>query len=121
MMVPRVHIELSAPGINHLRLTQFGLKLIIAGGIALTVSFWWIGTTLHDKIDVLTDQTETIITQTRQVVAQAKSKGLDLSDHAIQNIPQHISFVKHVRDRVVSTLSRMLWESTGCCLTSLSM
>ncbi len=109
-MVPRVHIDLSAPGISHLQLTQFGLKLIIAGGIALTVSFWWIGTTLHDKIDVLADHTETIITQTRQVVAQATSKGLDLSDHAIQNIPQHISFVKHVRERVGFSWTQLLTD-----------
>ncbi len=110
MMVPRVRIDLSAPGIDHLRLTQFGLKLIVAGGLALTVSFWWIGTSLHDKIDALTDQTETIITQTRQVVAQAKAKGMDLSDQAILNIPQHISFVKHVRERVGFSWTQLLTD-----------
>ena len=92
-MVPRVHINLSAPGLNHLTLAQFGLKLLAVGGLAVIISFWWVSTTLHKKIDAVADQTYTIITHTRQVVDQGKTTGIDLSDHAIQKIPQHIMFV----------------------------
>jgi len=110
MMVPRVHIKLSAPGINHLTLTQFGLKLIIAGSLALTFSFWWLGTTLHEKIGAIENQTQTIISQTRQIIDQAKTAGIDLSNQGIQKIPKHISFIKKVRERVGFSWTQLLTD-----------
>ena len=121
MMIPRVHNHLSAPGIKHLTLTQFGLKLITAGGLALTVSFWWIGITLHDKIDVLENQTYLILDQTRTIVAQEKAKGIDLSDRAIQQIPQHVSFVKQVRERVGFSWTQLLTDLESAVPGSLMM
>ncbi len=109
-MVPRVHVHLSPPGINSLRLAQFGLKLVTAGALALTISLWWVGITLHDKIDTVAQQTRMISTETAQIVAQAEAKGLDLSEHAIQNIPQHISFVKQVRERVGFSWTQLLTD-----------
>jgi len=110
MMVPRVHIKLSAPGLNHLTLTQFGLKAIIALGLTLTLSFWWIGTTIKEQINAIENQTQRIITQTRQVIDQAKITGIDLSDQAIQKIPQQVSFVKQVRERVGFSWTTLLTD-----------
>ena len=67
MMVPRIHIHLSAPGINHLNLTQFGLALYSRGRcgphhVLLVDSH----NVLHKKIDVIENQTHAIITQNRQ-------------------------------------------------------
>jgi len=109
-MVPRIHIRLSAPGLNHLALTQFGLKAIIAVGLALTLSFWWMGTTINEKINAIENQTQRIITQTRQVIDQAKMTGIDLSDQAIQKIPQQVSFVKQVRERVGFSWTKLLTD-----------
>ena len=83
-MIPRVQIRLSAPGIKHLTLVQFGLKFIAGAGIGLTLSFLWIGTTLHEKIDALEIQTKAIIDGTNQIVLQAKTKDLDISSQAIK-------------------------------------
>jgi Tfp pilus assembly protein PilN len=120
-MVPRVHINLSAPGLNHLTLAQFGLKLLTFGGLAVTISFLWVGLTLHKKIDTLADQTYTIITHTRQVVDQGKTTGIDLSDQAIQKIPQHISFVKQVRERVGFSWTQLLTDLESAVPKSLMM
>lgn len=120
-MVPRVRIPLSAPGINHLTLTQFALKLITVGGLALTISFWWVGTTLHQKIDELENQTNMIGAQTQQVVSQAKAKGIDLSDQAIKKIPQHISFVKQVRKRVGFSWTQLLIDLESAVPDNLMM
>ena len=110
MMVPRVHIRLSAPGIKHLNLTQFGLKAIIVASLALTFSFWWVGTTVNEKINTIESQTQRIITQTRQVIDQAKTTGIDLSEQAIQKIPQRASFVKQVRERVGFSWTKLLTD-----------
>ncbi|MEC4680960.1 MAG: hypothetical protein VST67_09725, partial [Nitrospirota bacterium] len=110
MMVPRVHIRLSAPGIKHLNLTQFGLKAIIVASLALTFSFWWVGTTVNEKINALENETQRIITQTRQVIDQAKTSGIDLSEQAIQKIPQRVSFVKQVRERVGFSWTKLLTD-----------
>jgi Tfp pilus assembly protein PilN len=109
-MVPRVHINLSAPGIKHLSLVQLGLKLLTVGGIAVTISFLWTSTALHKKIDAIENQTDMILNQTRQIVATANAKGMDLSNRAIQNIPKHISFVKHVRERVGFSWTQLLTD-----------
>lgn len=110
MMVPRVHIRLSAPGIKHLNLTQFGLKAIIVASLALTFSFWWVGTTVNEKINALENETQRIITQTRQVIDRAKTSGIDLSEQAIQKIPQRVSFVKQVRERVGFSWTKLLTD-----------
>jgi len=110
MMVPRVHIRLSAPGIKHLNLTQFGLKAIIVASLALTFSFWWVGTTINEKINALENETQGIITQTRQVIDRAKTTGIDLSEQAVQKIPQQVSFVKQVRERVGFSWTKLLTD-----------
>lgn len=110
MMVPRVKIRLSAPGIRHLTLIQLGLKAMIAGGLALTCSLWWISTTVKDKITLIENQTHRIVTETRQVIDQAKTTGIDLSEQAIQKIPKHIAFVKRVRKRVGFSWTQLLTD-----------
>lgn len=110
MMVPRVHIRLSAPGIKHLNLIQFGLKAIIVASLALTFSFWWVGTTTNETINTIESQTQRIITQTRQVIDQAKTTGIDLSEQAIRKIPQQVSFVKQVRERVGFSWTKLLTD-----------
>ncbi len=109
-MVPRVRIHLSAPGIRHLTLSQFVLKAIVVMCLTLTICFWWIGTNLHKEIDTFENQTHTIMTNNREVVIQAKTTGIDLSDLAIQKIPEHISFVKQVRERVGFSWTQLLTD-----------
>jgi len=120
-MVPRVHINLSAPGLNHLTLAQFGLKLLTVGGLAAAISFLWVGITLHKKIDAVADQTHIIITHTRQIVDQGKTTGIDLSDQAIQKIPQHISFVRQVRERVGFSWTQLLTDLESAVPKNLMM
>ena len=120
-MVPRVQIRLAAPGIKHLSLAQFGLKFISGAGLGLTLSFLWIGTTLHEKIDALEIQTHTIIEGTNQMVAQAKTKDLDISSQAIQNIPKHIAFIKQVRERVGFSWTQLLTDLEAAVPGSLTM
>jgi Tfp pilus assembly protein PilN len=109
-MVPRVHINLSAPGANYLRLTQFGLNLLTVGALTLTGSFWWIGSTLNQQIDVLENQVSTVKMANEQLVAQAKTTGLDLSHQAIRHIPPQVTFVKQVRERVGFSWTQLLTD-----------
>ena len=110
MSVPRVRIHLSAPGIKHLSLCQFGLKAIVIICLTITVCFWWIGMNLHEKIDGFENKTHRIMTQVTDVVTQAKTAGIDLSDQAIQKLPMQISFVKHVRERVGFSWTHLLTD-----------
>ncbi len=110
MMVPRVNIHLSAPGIKPLTLSQFGLKAVILICLTLTGCFWWIGTNLNHQIDAFVEKTQMIMAQTRQVVIETKSEGIDLSDQAIQKIPKHISFIKQVRERVGFSWTQLLTD-----------
>jgi Tfp pilus assembly protein PilN len=107
-MVPRVHINLSAPGVNYLRLTQFGLNLLTVGALTLTASFWWLGSTLNQQIDLLENQVSSVKAANEQLVTQAKIAGLDLSYQAIRNIPPQVIFVKQVRERVGFSWTQLL-------------
>jgi Tfp pilus assembly protein PilN len=109
-MVPRVHVNLSAPGTNYLRLVQFGLNLLTVGALTLTASLWWLGHTLNQEIDALENQAYAVRTANEQLVAQAKTGGLDLSHQAIRNIPPQVSFVKQVRERVGFSWTQLLTD-----------
>ena len=109
-MVPRAKISLSAPGSKHLTLAQFGLKAITGVCLALSLTFWWIGSTFHKKIDALENQTARIGTQTQEIVAQANGQGTNLSNRAISKIPQHISFINQVRNRVGFSWTQLLTD-----------
>lgn len=110
MMVPRVRIQLSAPGIKHLTLSQFGLKAIVVMCLTMTVCFGWLGMNLHKKIDVFENKIHKVMNQTTEAVIQAKATGIDLSDQAIQKIPKQISFVKQVRERVGFSWTQLLTD-----------
>lgn len=120
-MVPRTQILLSAPGNKHLRLTQFALKTITTICLALSVTFWWFGTTLHKKIDAIEHQTSMTSTQTKEIVAQASAQGMNLSNEAIIEIPQHISFIKQVRDRVGFSWTQLLTDLESAVPKNLMM
>lgn len=110
MMIPRVHRNLSAPGIHFLQLSQLGLILLTAGALTLTGSFWWHGNSLHQQIDILENQAITIETANEQLVSQAKVAGLDLSRQAIRSIPPKVNFVKQVRERVGFSWTQLLTD-----------
>ncbi len=121
MMVPRVKIRLSAPGIGHLTFIQLGLKSTIAVSLILTCSFWWMGTTVNDNITILENHTQAIVTETRQVIEQANTTGIDLSEQAIQKIPTHIAFVKRVRERVGFSWTQLLTDLESSVPTRIMM
>ena len=109
-MIPRARISLSAPGIKHLSLAQFSLKAITGICLALSLTFWWVGTNVHKEIDAIENQIYQISNQTQDVVAQANAHGMDLSNQAIQQIPKHISFIKQVRNRVGFSWTQLLTD-----------
>lgn len=110
MMIPRVHRNLSAPGIPILQLSQLGLTLLTAGALTLTASFWWQGNLLHEQIDILEEQAASIQTANQQLASQARVAGLDLSHQAIRSIPSKITFVKQVRERVGFSWTQLLTD-----------
>ena len=120
-MIPRVHMNLSTPGVNILRLTQFGLNLLTVGALALTASFWWLGSTFHQEIDSLENQVFTIKTANDQLISQAKTAGLDLSDQAIRSIPPQVTFVKQVRERVGFSWTQLLTDLETAIPTDITM
>jgi hypothetical protein len=107
-MIPRVHMNLSAPGTQYLQLTQFGLNLLTVGALALTGSFWWYGSALNQQIDVIEEQVATVQAANEQLIAQAQMTGLDLSHQAIHGIPPQVAFVKQVRERVGFSWTQLL-------------
>lgn len=109
-MVPRVHLNLAAPGTHNLRWIQSGLQLLTVGTLILTASFWWQGSTLNQQINALENQVSTVQSANEQLVAQAKTAGLDLSRQAIQDIPPQVTFVKLVRERVGFSWTQLLTD-----------
>lgn len=107
-MIPRVHMNLAAPGTQYLRLTQFGLSLLATGALTLTASFWWYGSALNQEIDVIEEQVSSILAGNAQLIAKAKMTGVDLSHQAIQGIPPQVAFVKQVRERVGFSWTQLL-------------
>ena len=110
MMIPRVHINLAAPGIRFLQLSQLGLTLLTVGALTLTASFWWLGNSLYQQINAQEDQAATVETANQQLVAEAKAAGLDLSHQAIRSIPPQVTFVKQVRERVGFSWTQLLTD-----------
>ncbi len=120
-MVPRIQISLCAPGIKRLSLAQFSLKAITVICLALSVTFWWVGTNIHNKIDGLENQTGMISNLTKDVVDKASARGMDLSDRAIVQIPQQITFIKQVRNRVGFSWTQLLTDLESAVPKSLMM
>ncbi len=107
-MIPHMHLNLSAPGTNYLHLAQFGLILLTVGTLTLTGTFWWLGTSLHQQIDIIENQASTVKIANEQLAAQAKTAGLNLSNQAIRNIPPQVTFVKQIRERVGFSWTQLL-------------
>lgn len=120
-MVPRTQILLSAPGKKHLTLTQFGLKTITLACLALSVTFWWFGNTFHKKIDAIENQTSIINSQTKEIVTAASAQDMNLSNQAIIQIPQHISFIEQVRNRVGFSWTQLLTDLESAVPKNLMM
>jgi hypothetical protein len=110
MMIPRVHMNLAAPGIRFLQLSQLGLTLLTVGALTLTASFWWLGNSLYQQINAQEDQAATVEMANQQLVAEAKAAGLDLSHQAIRSIPPQVTFVKQVRERVGFSWTQLLTD-----------
>jgi hypothetical protein len=110
MMIPRVHMNLAAPGIRFLQLSQLGLTLLTVGALTLTASFWWLGNTLYQQINAQEDQATTVEMANQQLVLEAKATGLDLSHQAIRSIPPQVTFVKQVRERVGFSWTQLLTD-----------
>ena len=110
MMVPKVHMDLSAPGMSHLMLTQFGLQLISVAVITLTISFWWIGTHLHQDIDTIEYKIQQLNASNQELIVKGQASGIDLSQQAIMAIPKKVSFVKALRERVQFSWTQLLTD-----------
>lgn len=109
-MVPRIRLNLSAPGMNRLFLVQKGLLLLAIGALALTGAFWWMGNDLHQQIDQLDEQVTSLTLANEHMVAQGKGESLDLSNAAIAGIPKQIAFVKNLRERVGFSWTQLLTD-----------
>ena len=120
-MVPRVHIQLSAPGINSLLLAQWGLLLLTIGALTVTGLFWWTGSTLDDQIDQIDEQVTRLTFANEQFVAQAGRDQIDLSPGAIAGIPKHIAFVKQLRERVGFSWTQLLSDLEAAVPSNISM
>ncbi len=120
-MIPRIHMSLSAPGSNYLRLVQFGLILLTVGCLTLTAIFWWMGSSLHQQIDLVEEQALAVKTANDELVARAHAEGLDLSRQAIQSIPPQVAFVKQVRERVGFSWTQLLTDLESAIPPNITM
>ena len=120
-MVPRIHMNLSAPGVNYLLLTQWALLLLTVGALTVTGMFWWTGSTLNRQIDQLAEQVTTLTFANEQFVAQAGRDNIDLSPTAITGIPQQIAFVKQLRTRVGFSWTQLLADLEAAVPPTISM
>jgi len=120
-MVPRVQIQLSAPGINYLLLTQWGLLLLTVGAFTVTGIFWWTGSTLNRQIDTIDEQVARLTDANEQFVAQAGRDLIDLSPEAIAGIPKQIAFVKQLRERVGFSWTQLLADLEAAVPKRISM
>ncbi|MGD9851349.1 MAG: PilN domain-containing protein [Nitrospirales bacterium] len=121
MMVPRIQIHLSPPGIKYLLLGQWGLLLVTVGALTVTGMFWWAGTNLHEKIDRIAEQVTTLTFANEQFVAQAGREDLDLSPSAMAGIPKQITFVKQLRERVGFSWTQLLADLEAAVPAKISM
>ncbi|GJL64682.1 MAG: hypothetical protein NPIRA04_33360 [Nitrospirales bacterium] len=99
-MKPRTHLSLAAPGMDGLLLAQRGLIVltiacaIIAGGI------WWISQEIDRERSEFIQKTNELRLMNQQMISNASSRGIDLSDERIQALPQEIVFAKQIRKQL---------------------
>ncbi len=110
MMVPKVHINLSAPGMKHLMLTQFGILLVTVGVITLTATFWWVGTHLHQDIDAMEYRIQELNRSNQELLATSRASGVELNQQSIMAIPPQVMFVKALRERVQFSWTQLLTD-----------
>ena len=96
-MIPRLHISLTAPGVNSLGLTQRILTYLTLCCLILTGGLWWYGQDL-DKITSSLQTQIGILNQTnQQLMIKANAQGFDLSDNRRQELPKEVSFANTIR------------------------
>lgn len=120
-MVPRIQLNLSAPGVTALLLMQWGLLLLAVGALTLTGTFWWIGANLHEQIDGLDDRLNALTAANDQFVSQAQRENIDLSNTAVGGLPKQIAFVKQLRERVGFSWSQLLTDLESAVPPRISM
>lgn len=120
-MVPRIQLNLSAPGVTPLLLIQWGLLLLTAGALTLTGTFWWIGTNLHEQIDGLDERLAALTVANDQFVSQAQRENIDLSNTALSGLPKRIAFVKQLRERVGFSWTQLLTDLESAVPSRVSM
>ncbi len=120
-MKSRIHLSLTAPGMNGLRLAQWSLTLLTVGSLLLSGGIWWVSQVIHDESSQFAQHTHELKVSNQQMIINASSQGLDLSKTRIQTLPQEVKFAQQIRKQLGFSWTQFLNDLESTVPQTISM
>ena len=120
-MFARLHLSLTAPGIERVALTQWFMSLITIGCLIVTGFIWWYGRELNEKITKFNDGIIELQQVNQKMRVEAAAQGLDLSDSRIQALSKEVVFAKQLRQQQTFSWTEFLNDLESAVPSNVSM
>ncbi|GJL61454.1 MAG: hypothetical protein NPIRA04_01080 [Nitrospirales bacterium] len=121
MMKPRTHLSLTAPGMDRLFLAQWGLIVLMVGGLIIAGGIWWVSQEIDRERSQFLDKTHELQLLNRQMITNASSHGIDLSQERIQALPKEIRFANQIRAQLGFSWTQFLNDLESTVPDTISM
>ena len=120
-MISRLHVSLTAAGVNSLTLTQWALTLITVGCFTISACIWWYSQELDQQTAHLQQQINELEQVNQGLVRKATAQGFDLSDTRIQQLPREVTFAKKIWKQQAFSWTQFLNDLEDTVPTKISM
>ena len=120
-MISRLHVSLTAAGVNSLTLTQWAFTLIAVGCLTISACIWWYGQELDHQTTHLQQEIKELEQVNQELVKKATAQGFDLSDSRIQELPREVTFAKKIWKQQAFSWTKFLNDLEATVPKKLSM
>ena len=120
-MKTRIHLSMTAQGMDSLHLVQWGLTLITVGCLTLAGCIWWYGQGLEQENHQVELKANELRARDQQLTMKAATQGIDLSHARLQALPKEVRFAKQVRQQLGFSWTQFLNDLESAVPPSVSM
>ena len=117
----RTHLSLTAPGIDSLLLTQWALTLLTVGTLIISGCIWWVSQAIDEESASFIQLNNELRMHNQELIMNASSRGIDLSNARIEALPKEVKFAKQVRKQLGFSWTQFLNDLESTVPSTISM
>ncbi len=106
---------------HSLLFVQWGLICLTIAGLSISGAIWWISQSLDQQTAQYDQQIQELQTYNQQLIINASSQGIDLSDQRIQTLPKEVTFAHQLRKQLGFSWTQFLNDLESTVPTHLAM